>query len=364
MLIASVATAACLLILVPASAWGDTGTAGAGSASCPASNPPNQMTLAAGTPQTTMLDTEFATALQVALSASDGCAVTSAAGVPVTFRAPSRGASGVFSGSGSNSITVGSDVSGAVNATSFTANDTSGSYTVTATSRYGSVSFSLTNTANGVLASIVAVSTTSSSATVSTNYAQPLGVKVADANGDPVAGAAVTFTLGTANTTNCAESTPASATFTAGAGTQATATTDTSGVAISPLLTANSASGTFTATAAISSSSGGTAGQANAESQTAADDTTPVTFRLANLAGAPVMLTSGAGLTEAAPAGGRFPMRLRVTVADAENNPVTGAPVVFTAPTAGPSGRFIIHHRGRQRHRKRAMRRRVVVVRT
>ena len=125
------------LMGAPALASGGTGGApGEGGASCPSSNPPNQMTLVAGTPQTATLGSAFATGLQVAISNSDGCPVTSAAaGTPVTFSAPSGGASGVFSASATNTAVVGADASGTVAAPSFTANTAAGSYTVTATSQ-------------------------------------------------------------------------------------------------------------------------------------------------------------------------------------------------------------------------------------
>jgi hypothetical protein len=46
----------------PLQAAGETGTpSGSGGVECPASNPPNQMTLVAGTPQTAILRTAFAT---------------------------------------------------------------------------------------------------------------------------------------------------------------------------------------------------------------------------------------------------------------------------------------------------------------
>ena len=108
---------------------GETGTSptGTGTSNCPSSNPPNQLTLVAGTPQTTTLRSAFASGLQVALTNNDGCAVTSAAaGIPVTFSAPASGASGVFSASGSNTVIVGSDASGSVAAPTFIANDTRG----------------------------------------------------------------------------------------------------------------------------------------------------------------------------------------------------------------------------------------------
>ncbi|HEX4114522.1 MAG TPA: hypothetical protein VHY18_01450 [Solirubrobacteraceae bacterium] len=201
---------------------GETGTSptGTGTSGCPSSNPPNQMELVAGTPQTAILGTAFATGLQVALSNSNGCPVTSAAGgVPVTFSAPSSGASGVFSTSNSNAVIVGADASGSVAAPTFTANATAGSYTLTASSQYGSVSFSLTNAAAGVWC---------------------------------------------------------------------------------PTLDR----------------------------------------RVSMSAGEPVNLTAGVGSTQSTTAGTPFPIRLAVTVTDAEKNPVPDAQVTFSAPTRGASGSF------------------------
>ena len=87
----------------------ETGPSPTGTAQCPSSNQPNQMTLVAGTPQTASLGTAFATGLQVSLGNSDGCPVTSAAaGTPVTFSAPASGASGLFSTSASGTVTSGS----------------------------------------------------------------------------------------------------------------------------------------------------------------------------------------------------------------------------------------------------------------
>jgi hypothetical protein len=211
---------------------GETGTSPTGTVGCPASNPPNQMTLVAGTPQTAVLGSAFASGLQVELGNSDGCPVTSAAaGVPVTFSAPAGGASGVFSTSASNTVTVGADASGAVTAPPFNANSVAGSYAVTASSRYGSVSFSLTNTAAGVWCSTL-------------------------------------------------------------------------------------------------------------------DRRTP------RSAGKPVKLAAGIGSTQSTPAGARFPIRLAVTVTDAEGNPVPGALITFSAPLTGASGRFTARARG-PRHRAR-----------
>jgi hypothetical protein len=326
---------------------------------CPTPNPPNQLTLVAGTPQTTTLETAFAGDLQVALTNSDGCAVTGSAGVPIVFSAPAAGASGRFSADNASTVTVGADASGGAAAPPFTANGTAGGYTVTASSRYGSVSFSLTNSAAGIPARLIAISPIHRSARVTARYAKPLQVKVLDAAGTPVAGAAVTFVLGSGIGTCGAGSAPG-ASF-AGGGTQASATTDAAGLATSPTLTANGAAGSFTATATVSSAGGNAAeGAAKAGSSSV----TPAGFSLANLAGRPAKIAPGVGSAQATPMGAAFPIRLAVTVTDAEKNPVAGALVTFSAPTAGAGGRFTIRPQGSQRRRDRVSYAHTVAVKT
>ncbi len=356
----------------PLPARGETGApTGSEGASCPSSNPPNELTLTAGTPQTAMLETSFASGLQVTLANSDGCPVTGAAGAAVTFSAPAGGASGSFAGSGSDTVTVGSDASGEAMAPTFTADDTAGNYTVTATSQYGSVSFSLTNTAAGIPARISATGVAPSSVPVLHTFAQPLQAKVLDANGNAVAGVTVSFTLGsgTAGSGACEASTAAGASFVGGA-TQASATTGASGVATSPRLAASAVAGRFTATAAVSGAgstaavsgagsaaeSGSGAGGSSAAIQTR--------FALASVASAPAKITAGVAATESTEVGTGFPIRLAVTVTDAEKNPVPGALVTFAAPASGPSGRFTIHPRDARHDRLHVSRPRSVEVRT
>jgi protocatechuate 3,4-dioxygenase beta subunit len=337
---------------------GETGTSptATGTSNCPSPNPPNELTLVAGTPQTTTLDTAFASGLQVALTNSDGCAVTGAAGVPVTFSAPAAGAGGRFSTNNSNTAIVGADASGSVAAPTLTANGTAGSYTVTASSQYGSVSFALTNTAGGIPARIVAIPLKRRSASVSRRYPEPLQVKVLDAGGNPVVGIAVTFTLGSSATSTCGTSTSSSAGATfAGGSTQATATTDASGLATSPAFTAGTAADSFTATASVSSGGGGVGGGESAGKAGATTTVAPVSFSLSNLAGKPTKLTPGIGSTQSTLAGTPFPIRLAVTVTDAQKNPVSGALITFSAPLADASGRFTVHsdsshHRARVTH--------------
>ena len=345
-------------------AAGVTGTSGEPTGvTCPSWNPPTTLVLVAGTPQSATLDSAFASVLQVALASSDGCPVTGVAGVPVTFNAPTSGAGGSFAASGSSSVTVGSDASGNVSAPTFTANQIAGGYTVTASSSYGSVSFSLTNSAAGVPARIVAISPTSQSISVTSRYSQPLQVRVLDANGNAVAGADVTFSLGSSagGSSACGASTSASASF-LDAGTQASAITNASGVASSPAFAADGVSGRFSASAAVSSGAG--AASAGGEAAAAPGPAPPTSFELQNLAGAPTRLTAGVGASQSTPAGAGFPLRLAVTVTDAHKNAVAGALVTFSAPARGPSGRFETHPRSARRAGARTLHRERVEVRS
>jgi protocatechuate 3,4-dioxygenase beta subunit len=322
---------------------GGTQSSPTGTSNCPSPNPPNQLTLVAGTPQTATLDAAFASGLQVALSNSNGCAVTGAAGVPVTFSAPAAGASGRFSTSNSDTATVGADTSGTVAAPTFTANGTAGSYTVTASSPYGSVSFALTNTAAGIPARLAAIPLKHRSTSVGSHFPQPLQVRALDTGGNPVAGVTVTFTLGAGTAGRCGAGTAASANFASG-GTQATATTGPSGVATSPALIATEGAGPFTATASISG--GGGASATEGANKAGDPSVAPVGFSLVNLAGKPAKIAPGVGSTQSTPTGSAFPIRLAVTVTDADKNPVPGALVTFSAPAAGASGRFALRARG------------------
>ena len=168
---------------------------------------------------------------------------------------------------------------------------------------------------------ITPIGRTSQSAVVAARYHRPLAVKVVDAAGNPVGGATVTFTLGSAASESSAAA-GAGATF-SGGGAQATALTDAAGLAVSPLFTANTTAGRFTATAVAAGA---------AES---------VRFSLRNVAGKPAMLTPGVGSSQSTTAGTRFPVRLAVTVTDAHDNPVAGALVTFSVPVRGPRGSFI-----------------------
>jgi protocatechuate 3,4-dioxygenase beta subunit len=293
----------------PASALADT---------CPTSNPPNELLLSGGSPQTAKIHQAFDETLQVTLANTNGCSVTTnETGVAVTFTAPSSGATGTFAASGSNTVTVGTNDSGQASASGFNANSNAGSYTVSATSNSGSVYFSLTNTASGVAATITPGTPASQSATVGSRYAQPLQATVLDANGSPIDGASVTFTLGTTGGSGAGGTgaSAAAASFDGGAS-QATELTNAAGTATSPLFTANTTAGTFTASAA-------TAGVVE-----------PASFTLDNLAGIPPRIDAVAPTKQSAAVGAGYDKPLQAKVLDGSGSPLQGATVTFTLGSA------------------------------
>jgi adhesin/invasin len=302
-----------MLLAAIACAAGAERPAVAATRACPSSNAPNTMTLAGGSPQTAQLGMPFAQPLQVTLANTNGCPVTTqVAGVPVTFSAPGSAASGTFAASGSNAVTVGTDSSGAASA-QFTANGVTGYYTVVASSEYGTVTFSLTNTASGLPYTIAAVAPATSSATVDARYAQPLSVVVRDANGNPVAGTTVTFAFDPG-------ANGAGATFDGGV-MQATTVTDASGTATSPRFSANATPGRFVAAASVSGV------------------VEPTEFSLDNLPGKGSSIAGLLPVTQKTVVGTRFAKRLEVKVRDADRVPIPGATVTFAiGGTAGAAG--------------------------
>jgi subtilisin-like proprotein convertase family protein len=106
---------------------------------------------------------------------------------------------------------------------------------------------------------------------VSQIFATPLQVKVIDGSNNPVNGAGVTFSVQ-------AGSTGASGSF--GSNSSATATTDASGIATAPALTANNIAGDFTIAASV------------------AGNYSPATFNLSNTPAAPCDLTVITGISD------------------------------------------------------------------
>jgi adhesin/invasin len=283
----------------------------AASSPCPTSNPPNELVLAGGSGQQAQLGRQFAENLQVELANTNGCPLTgNLAGDDVTFDAPGSGPSGIFADSGSREAVVGTNGQGIATAPTFTANFTAGRYTVDVHSDFGTVQLSLSNTTGGLAASIASRGGTPQAAAVSSRYGQPLQARVADADGNAVQGATVSFSI-------VVGPTGAAASFLGGG--QATATTDSNGIATSPPLQANATPGRFTA---VASTEGVTA---------------VAVYSLDNHAAA-YTLSSVGSTTQSATIDSRYSRPLTARLLDADGQPIEGAGITFTLGAEAASG--------------------------
>jgi hypothetical protein len=221
------------------------------------------ITATAGASQSATVNTIFPTALQATVLTGSGAPVS---GATVTFTAPATGASGSFGGT--TTATVTTNASGVAVASTFTANATTGSYSVTATVAGvpTPATFNLTNISQ-VPVSVTATAGTPQSTAAGSAFATNLQVVVEDVNGNVINNAVVIFSAPTMG---------ASATF-AGSS-MASVTTNASGVATAPTLTANATAGTYSVTAAVQGV------------------TSAATFSLTNVAG-----TGGGGTGGASP---------------------------------------------------------------
>lgn len=278
---------------------------------CSSSSSPSAgtvITTTSGTPQSTSIGAAFSAPL-VATVTING---KPASGVSVIFTAPSAGASGIFATQLPGITDIETTNSGGV-ATSqpFTANNTTGTYAVTAGVSGIWAYFNLANTPGGP--ATISANNANENATPSAAFA-PLAAIVVDADNNPVPNVSVKFTV-------VAGSTGASAAFASGA--TDIESTNASGVATtSQTLTANLIPGSFTVTA---SASGVTA---------------PGNFTLQNLA--VMSLPTGAQQQESTAVNTIFSPPLAALVTDANNNPLQGISVTFAAPNpgSGPSGTF------------------------
>jgi len=287
-------------------------SANAASNACPTTNHPNELVIEGGSLQSAKLGRPFDQPFSVALANKNGCPLTgNLANITVHFSAPTSGASGYFPSTGSNSAAAGTNAQGVATAPSFVANDTAGSYTVKADSDYGAIDISISNTAAGLATGVSFVGTPNPQASIGTVYPTQLQVRVVDANGNPVQGAQVAFTV-------VPGASGAGATFLASA--QAV-TTGSDGTATAPPLLANGVAGTFMVTAS-------------------ADGLSSIaTFTLENLQTYATL--SSANASHVARVGGRY-APLVVHVLDASGKPVEGAAVSFAVDTTqgGPGATF------------------------
>jgi hypothetical protein len=195
-----------------------------------ANNNPATLTALAGTTPQTVAVAESFVPLAVVVKNAAGNPVQ---GASVTFTAPASGAGGMFS-NGQTTITGTSDANGDVSEI-FTANQSVGSYSVTAAAATGTTAtFQLTNSSI-TLSTLAGASP--QTAPLGTACA-PLTVVARDAAGNLVSGITITFT---------APASGAGGTFSNGQATT-TATTDINGQA-SASLNANQTTGSYTVTA-------------------------------------------------------------------------------------------------------------------
>src|SRR5215472_12856315 len=263
-----------------------------------------------GTPQSHAIGGAFAAPF-VATVIKNGAPQS---GVAVTFTAPASGASGTFSDSGSGTTTAITDVNGLATSATFIANKSAGNYQVMASVSGVSTpaSFSLTNT-TAAPASVNVTAGAVQSAALNSAFPVPLTVTVVDTGQNPVQNAAVVFQ---------APVTGASGTFADTGTNTTTATTNSSGIATSSILTSNTVSGAVMVTATV------------------AGITTPGIFNLMTMSGPPVSIVVTTGNPQSAVISTPFAAPLAVTVFDSYSNPVSGVAVSFGAPTTGASGIF------------------------
>jgi len=270
-------------------------------------NAPNSITASAGATQSAVINTNFGVLLQATvLDISNNPVV----GATVTFTAPGSAASGKFGASlTKTAVTNGS---GVATATAFTAGGTAGSYVVAA-SVSGVATTADYNLTNVLATPVTAVASpangTPQSTAISTAFANLLGVLVKDSGGAVIAGLPVTFTVNPVG--------GASGSFSGGS--SETVTTNASGIATASTFTANGVAGTYTVTATVGSLT--------------------VTFTLSNTA-APAAIAATAGNNQSAVISTNFTNALQAKVTDAGGAAISGAVVVFTAPTTGARATF------------------------
>ncbi|HMP07119.1 MAG TPA: Ig-like domain-containing protein, partial [Lacipirellulaceae bacterium] len=270
---------------------------------------PVNLSIVAGTPQTTEVTTDFGTNLQVLVT--NPTTGTPISGFAVIFTTPLAGASAAWGGS--QQLLVFTNASGIATAPTLTANTIAGSYFATASSVAGNaVQFDLTNTP-GAAANILVHAGSPQSTSVGSDFATLLAARVTDVFGNGISGATVTFTA--------PPGPGATGTF-AGGVASVNAVTDANGVATATVLTANTVVGNFTVTATTA----GVGGVAN--------------FDLTNVAGAPASIVVVAGTPQSTIVNTLFGTALQAQVFDAFGNAVAGVDVTFALPGSGPSGIF------------------------
>ena len=270
----------------------------------------NSITIVSGSPQSAQVAMAFGSPLVVQVSDTWGNPV---GGASVTFLAPASGASGTFANStDTTSASTGSN--GQASSTTFTANTTAGGpYNVSAsTSGPAPVNFHMTNNP-GPASKLVFTTEPSTNQNIAAGSSIAVQVAVADTYGNPEsADNTTTVTIGIG--TN-----PTSGTLTCAGGDTATVSAGIATFSCS----INRVGNGYTLSATSSPSHG-----------------TVVSNGFNIVAGPPASITVVSGSNQSTTQGTAFANPLVAMVTDAENNPVPGASVTFTAPSSGASGTF------------------------
>ena len=252
--------------------------------------------VSAGDGQTATAGTAVAVAPAVRVNDANGNAVAGAGVVFSVLTGGGRVTNGVRFTNASGVATVGG----------WTLGSTAGAQTLSATVSEGAVTnnpvvFTATAVA-GTAAQLTSVSATTQTATVATAVSAAPSVRVADANGNPVAGVSVTFAV------------------TSGGGqiTGATQQSNAQGIATLGSWVLGNTAGSNQVAAVL-------AGQP------------AVVFTAIGTPGAATQMTIRAGNNQTAQAGRLLPVAPSVTVRDAQGNAVAGAVVTFAVATGGGS---------------------------
>uniref|UniRef100_Q02B46 FG-GAP repeat protein n=1 Tax=Solibacter usitatus (strain Ellin6076) TaxID=234267 RepID=Q02B46_SOLUE len=261
--------------------------------------PPAILTATAGTPQSALVNTAFATALSVKVTDSG---LNALSGITVTFTAPASGAGAKFSNSAA-AITAITDGSG-VASVPVTANTVAGLFAVSATVNALTATYSLTNTPGAAILTINGGN--NQNAVTTTVFTTPLSAKVADGFGNPYSGTSVTFT---------APASGASGSF-ANNTITTTVATNAGGIATATAFTANNQLGGYS----VSAASAGL---------------TSVSYSLSNITGPPANVLAVTGTPQSAVISTAFATALTAKVTDIAGNPLSGIFVTFAAAPAG-----------------------------
>jgi sugar lactone lactonase YvrE len=266
-------------------------------------------TIVSGTPQSTTVLMPFGQTLQVVVHDALSRPIE---GVNVTFTVLGGAAAAIFAPPNVRTVVVPTDATGLAATPLATATKIAGTYPVRATAAgiAGFLTFNLTNTPSAQT-NAVSNGVGAQTAIVNQPYAKAPSVRVTDAYGNRVPNVSVTFTVPTMGATG---------TF-AGSGSSFTIATDATGIATSPVVTANSTIGVWNVTSVVTGI------------------VAPVNFGMRNLLDPSATITATSP-PESTPKGTNFPQPLTAIVKDHLGNPITGVTVTFAMPSQALSAHF------------------------